>query len=61
MRCVTLASHIKGLPETSDFEFQQISLPELKDGQFLVKNHYVSVDPGMRSRLSALPMQKARW
>ena len=52
MRYVTLASHIEGLPETSHFEFRETSLPELKEGQFLAENHYVSVDPGMRSRLS---------
>jgi len=52
MQYVTLASHINGLPEISDFEFQQSSLPGLKKGQFIVENHYVSVDPGMRSRLS---------
>lgn len=52
IRHVVLKNYIEGLPEESDFEFGEAPLPELKEGQFIAENHYVSVDPGMRSRLS---------
>ena len=52
IRYVSLKAHIEGLPKESDFELHHAPLPELQDGQFIAENHYVSVDPGMRSRLS---------
>lgn len=54
MRYVALKDYIQGLPEESDFEFHEAPLPDLKEGQFIAENHYVSVDPGMRSRLSGV-------
>jgi len=51
-RYISLKAHIEGLPKENDFEFQEMPFPELKEGQFIAENHYVSVDPGMRSRLS---------
>jgi NADPH-dependent curcumin reductase CurA len=52
VRYISLKAHIEGLPKESDFELHEAPLPELKEGQFIAENHYVSVDPGMRSRLS---------
>ena len=52
IRHVSLKHYIEGLPNESDFEFGETPWPELGDGQFLAENHFVSVDPGMRSRLS---------
>lgn len=49
---IVLARHITGSPSFADFALEDFALPPLKDGQFLVKNHYVSADPGTRSRLS---------
>ncbi len=52
IRYISLKALIKGSPTESDFELRRAPVPELKEGQFLAENHYVSVDPGMRSRLS---------
>jgi NADPH-dependent curcumin reductase len=49
---ITLARHIEGKPTLDDFRLETFALPPLNDGQFLVANHYVSADPGTRSRLS---------
>lgn len=52
IRYVALKAHVDGAPQESDFLFEEMPRPALEDGQFLAENIYVSVDPGMRSRLS---------
>jgi NADPH-dependent curcumin reductase CurA len=37
-----------GLPKHSDFSFETTAAPEPADGQILVRNHYISLDPAMR-------------
>jgi NADPH-dependent curcumin reductase CurA len=37
-----------GLPKRSDFTFETEAAPEPADGQILVRNHYISLDPAMR-------------
>src|SRR5271156_959900 len=37
-----------GLPKRSDFSFETTPAPEPADGQILVRNHYISLDPAMR-------------
>lgn len=37
-----------GLPVADDFSLVTQPLPELADGQFLIRNHYASLDPAMR-------------
>jgi NADPH-dependent curcumin reductase len=49
---IVLARHITGAPAAADFMLEDFDPPVLKEGQFRVKNHYVSADPGTRSRLS---------
>lgn len=49
---ILLASHPKGLPKTTDFMFDETELPELKQGEVLLKSLYISVDPYMRGRMS---------
>ena len=49
---IVLARHITGTPVAADFRLEDFEPPVLKDGQFLVRNHFVSADPGTRSRLS---------
>jgi NADPH-dependent curcumin reductase len=49
---IVLARHITGAPSPDDFTLESFELPPLREGQFLVRNHYVSADPGTRSRLS---------
>ena len=42
-----------GLPTESDFELAQSMVPEVRAGQVLVRNIYMSVDPYMRGRMTA--------
>lgn len=51
-RRITLARPVTGVPTPDDFAFETFELPPLKEGQFLVKNQWISADPGTRSRLS---------
>ncbi|WP_409329632.1 NADP-dependent oxidoreductase [Trujillonella humicola] len=50
-RVVTLARRPTGAPEPEDFELQERPVPEPGDGQLLVRNAFMSVDPSMRGRL----------
>merc|ERR1711976_179243 len=43
-----LKHHFDGVPKAQDFELVEEELPELKDGQVLVKALWLSVDPYMR-------------
>ncbi len=45
---VKLAGRPEGLPKSSDWQFTETEVPDLRDGQVLVKIHYISVDPAMR-------------
>ena len=47
-RQIRLAGRPVGLPKPSDWEFAETDVPDLRDGQVLVKIHYISVDPAMR-------------
>ena len=47
-----LAKRPLGVPQADDFKLEQAALPELQDGQALIRVEHISVDPGMRSRLS---------
>ncbi|MFX0061079.1 MAG: NADP-dependent oxidoreductase [Candidatus Hermodarchaeota archaeon] len=40
-----------GLPSVEDFKIVETAIPPLADGQILVKNKYMSVDPYMRGRM----------
>ena len=48
----TLARRPSGMPSADDFKLDHAPLPALNDGQVLVRVDHISVDPGMRSRLS---------
>ncbi|NJC08262.1 NADP-dependent oxidoreductase [Polymorphobacter fuscus] len=52
MKRIVLVRHIEGVPTPDDFRVERLPIPALGDGQFLVKNDFVSCDPGTRSRLS---------
>ena len=47
-----LAKRPEGLPDPSDFRLEAVSLSEPGDGEVLIQCKLISVDPGMRSRLS---------
>jgi len=52
-RRFVLAARPQGVPQPADFRLEEDQLPDLQDGEILIDNAFVSVDPGMRSRLSA--------
>lgn len=52
-RQIVLTSRPVGIPQAEHFELRTAPVPELKEGQFLVKNQYVSVDPAMRGWVNA--------
>ena len=50
---VTLKRYIDGTPSPDDFAIETVPAPDLREGQFLVRHIWNSVDPGTRSRLSS--------
>lgn len=48
-----LARHVTGAPTPDDFRLEERPLPALEEGKFLARVILASVDPGIRSRLSA--------
>jgi NADPH-dependent curcumin reductase CurA len=53
-RQVRLKSRPSGIPQAEHFEIVEAPVPELADGQVLVRNIYLSVDPAMRGWVSAV-------
>ncbi|OWQ48655.1 NADP-dependent oxidoreductase [Roseateles noduli] len=51
-RQIHLASRPTGEPGTDNFKLVEQQIPELVDGQVLVRNHYLSLDPYMRGRMN---------
>jgi len=49
---IHLVSRPHGEPSVDNFKVVEAPLPELKDGQVLVRNHYLSLDPYMRGRMN---------
>ncbi len=52
-RIVTLTSRPTGRPTTDNFAVDEQPLPDLGEGQILVRNVYMSVDPAMRGRMES--------
>ncbi|MEM7798815.1 MAG: NADP-dependent oxidoreductase [Chloroflexota bacterium] len=50
-----------GLPTVDNFELASVALPDPQEGEFLVKNHYLSVDPYMRGRMIDRPSYAPPW
>jgi NADPH-dependent curcumin reductase CurA len=50
-REIHLAARPRGAPRPSDFELVETPVPEPAEGQILVRNVYLSVDPYMRGRM----------
>ena len=50
-REVRLRSRPTGLPTEGDFEVAEVGIPELEEGEVLVQNLFMSVDPYMRGRM----------
>jgi NADPH-dependent curcumin reductase CurA len=51
-REIRLSSRPAGRPVPENFRLAESPLPELGDGQILVRNLYISVDPYMRGRMN---------
>jgi NADPH-dependent curcumin reductase CurA len=50
-REIRLKNRPEGLPRETDFELAEVELPEIGQGEVLVQNNYMSVDPYMRGRM----------
>jgi NADPH-dependent curcumin reductase CurA len=51
-REIHLKSRPHGEPTADNFAFVTVSVPEPAEGQILVRNHFMSVDPYMRGRMN---------
>ncbi|WP_427384397.1 NADP-dependent oxidoreductase [Janibacter sp. G56] len=51
-RQIVLASRPTGAPTQENFRLESVDLPQLADGQILVRNVVMSVDPYMRGRMN---------
>ena len=51
-REIRLAARPHGAPVPADFALAEVGLPDPGDGELLVRNAYVSVDPYMRGRMN---------
>jgi len=51
-REIRLAARPRGMPQPSDFELAEVELPEPGEGEVLIRNAFVSVDPYMRGRMN---------
>ena len=52
-RRIVLASRPSGAPQLSDFRLEQSPVPELGDGEVLLRTLWLSLDPYMRGRMNA--------
>jgi NADPH-dependent curcumin reductase CurA len=48
---IVLASRPSGAVSPDNFRLEEVPMPEIADGQVLVRNHYLSLDPYMRGRM----------
>jgi NADPH-dependent curcumin reductase CurA len=51
-REIQLRKRPVGIPTAENFKLVEVPVPELKDGEILVQNEYISVDPYMRGRMN---------
>ena len=47
-RQIWLCSRPNGIPQAADFAIRDVDLPTISDGEFLVRNQFLSADPAMR-------------
>ncbi|WP_202412149.1 NADP-dependent oxidoreductase [Duganella fentianensis] len=50
---IVLAARPRGPVAEQNFRLESVAVPALADGEVLVRNHYLSLDPYMRGRMSA--------
>src|SRR3954451_20530173 len=56
-----LARRPKGWPEPDDFRLVEVDVPDPSDGELLVRNLVMSVDPYMRGRMNDAPSYAAPY
>ena len=44
-----------GIPVKEDFSLTKEAIPEISDGEILVRNHFISLDPAQRGWMSDAP------
>ncbi|MCV2349571.1 NADP-dependent oxidoreductase [Paucibacter sp. Y2R2-4] len=49
---IQLVSRPHGEASADNFRLVEVAMPELQDGQVLVRNHFLSLDPYMRGRMN---------
>jgi NADPH-dependent curcumin reductase CurA len=47
-RQIWLCSRPNGIPQATDFALREADMPSISDGEFLVRNQFLSADPAMR-------------
>ena len=47
-RQVRLKARPDGIPQEEHFEVVESTVPETGEGQFLIRNHFLSAEPAMR-------------
>ncbi|XP_045497190.1 prostaglandin reductase 1-like [Colias croceus] len=55
-RKYVVKKHFQGVPKRDDFEIVEYELPPLKQGEFVVKADWISVDPYLRAYNSTMPV-----
>jgi NADPH-dependent curcumin reductase CurA len=58
-RRIVLAERPKGEPKDTDFRLEEAEVPSPGEGQVLLRNLYLSLDPYMRGRMNAGPSYAA--
>jgi NADPH-dependent curcumin reductase CurA len=53
-RQVILKARPEGIPQATHFELREAAMPAPGEGQFLIRNRFLSVDPAMRGWVSAV-------
>ncbi len=56
---IVLVSRPKGAPTPEHFRLERVALPDLQDGEVLLRTRYLSLDPYMRGRMSDAPSYAA--
>ena len=51
-REIRLAARPRGAPTPADFELAEVDVPDPGDGELVIRNTYLSVDPYMRGRMN---------
>ncbi|MFT4535033.1 MAG: NADPH-dependent curcumin reductase CurA [Saprospiraceae bacterium] len=44
-----------GMPDKETWKLEESEIPELKEGEVLIQNHYISLDPAMRGWMNDTP------